>query len=96
MRKSYLLAYDDQLGTRDKVKSYLESMQDILHWRYDMPHSFYVISEADAGTLATRLRELAGESGKFVFCEFTGNEQGWLTEASWYLINHKRHRPKTR
>ena len=95
MRRAYLLAYDDELGTRDRVKTHLDSMDEVITWRYDMPHSFYIITESSADHLARRLRELAGEKGKFVFTEFTGNEQGWLTGDSWYLINNKKHQPKT-
>lgn len=90
MSKAYLLAYSDDVGSREVVKGYLNSMSEVTHWRYDMPHTFYVISEASAQALSDRFRELGGSKGRFVFVEFTDNHQGWLTKASWHLINHKR------
>ncbi len=95
MKKAYLLVYSGDLGTREQVKGYLSSMDEITHWRYDIPHSFYVISEANAVVLARRLRELSGGKGRFVFTELADNKYGWLTPSSWYLINNKEYKPKT-
>lgn len=95
MKKAYLFAYNDDFGTREAVKSLLNAIPEITHWRYDMPHCFYVISEASAETLATRFRALSGPKGMFLFTEFRGNEQGWLTNESWHLINNKEYKPKT-
>jgi hypothetical protein len=95
MSKAYLLAYSDSLGSRDEVKSLLNSMHEVERWRYDLPHAFYIISDSSAEELANRLRTLSGNDGTFVIVEFAGNEQGWLTEASWYLINNKQYKPKS-
>ena len=94
MMKAYLLAYNDEFGTRDTIKGFLNSMDEIVHWRYDMPHSFYLISEASANDIANRLHELNGGQGLFIVTEIAGNEQGWLLEESWYLINNKQYKPK--
>mgnify|MGYP001419317660 CR=1 FL=1 len=94
MSKAYLLAYSDDFGSRDQVKAFLESMPEVTMWRYDMPHAFYIISDASAQQLSDRLHTLGLTGGRFVVVEFTGNEQGWLTEESWYLINNKQYKPK--
>jgi hypothetical protein len=94
MNRPYLLVYSDTLGSRQEVKNYLNSMNEILTWRYDLPNSFYLVSDSNARVLAKRLRELAGDKGRFIITEISANDRGgWLTADSWYLINN--HRLKT-
>ena len=92
MKKAYLFVYNDDVGTRDEVKKTLSEMPEITHWRYDMPNCFYVISEASAKQLAEHLRQLK-PNGMFIFTEMAGNEYGWLTSESWYLIQKKAYKP---
>ena len=53
MKKVYILFYSNSLGTREEVRDYLDSLSEVLHWRYDIPNVFYLISEENAETLAT-------------------------------------------
>ena len=94
MKRAYLFLYDDQVGTRAEVKAFLNSMDEVITWRYDMPHSFIIISESSADVLTRALRKITGDKGMFLFTQFSGNEQGLLTTESWYLINNKAHKPK--
>ena len=95
MRKAYLLVHSETLGSRDQVKAVLNRLPEVLTWRYDLPHSFYILSETDAGTLARRIREESGNKGRFIVTEIASNKYGWLTPESWYLINQKRTKPKS-
>ncbi|OQY52850.1 MAG: hypothetical protein B6247_16160 [Candidatus Parabeggiatoa sp. nov. 2] len=52
MKKVYILFYSNSLGTREEVRDYLDSLSEVLHWRYDIPNVFYLISEENADTLA--------------------------------------------
>lgn len=95
MKRAYLLAYSDTVGNQEKMAGFLGQLQDIIsHWRYDMPNSFYLVSTADAKTIASRLRTLTGDSGRFIVSEITDNSWGWLTDESWYLIKQKEYKPK--
>jgi hypothetical protein len=95
MRKAYILAHSRTLGTREEIKACLNAIPEILTWRTDMLHSFFLISEADAKTLAARIRECRGHQGRFMVTEVEkGRASGWLTKDSWYLLNHKTKRPK--
>jgi hypothetical protein len=95
VKKAYLLAFSASLGTQEQVKAHIEKIPEIILWRYDMPHSFYLISEASAEILAKRLREATGEgNGRFIIAELSPNYYGWLTSESWYLIKHKEPKPK--
>jgi len=93
MKKSFLLAYSDTLGSRDRVKEFLEAMPEIIHWRYDMDNSFYIVSEKSAKELAQEIRIRSGESGRFIIVELE-TYFGWLTNESWYLIKEKNYKPK--
>ena len=95
MRRAYLLAFSATLGTRDQVKALLDQVSEVITWRTDLPHSFYIVSEADAGTLVKRIREASGNKGRFIVTEIATNRQGWITPESWYLINQKRLKPKS-
>jgi hypothetical protein len=79
MRRVYLLAYSDSLGTREQVKQCLNKMQEVIAWRLDPPHAFYIVSEESAPVLANRIREILGK-GRFIVTEIDENRQGWLTQ----------------
>jgi hypothetical protein len=68
-------------------------LPEIITWRYDQPHAFYLISNKDAKTIAARLHDLAGGKGRFIVSEITDNSSGWITTESWYLIQNKQQKP---
>ena len=96
MKKAYLLVYSDLFGSREEVKDYLNSMQDVDTWRYDLPNCFYLISEESAETLADQLIELSEGKGRFIVSETTDNRQGLLSQETWFLIENKSKFRKTR
>jgi len=89
VKKAYLLEYSTSFGMREAVRDYLNAMPEVTHWRCDMAHSFYLISEASAAELATRLRQLSGGNGRFLVTELPDNKAGWLSKKSWYLMRNK-------
>jgi len=92
VKKAYLLVFSDEFGTREQVKQWLNEMPEIITWRYDMPHSFYVISENTAAEIANPLHDRSGK-GRFLVSEITANKWGWLPQATWYLLDQKEHKP---
>lgn len=92
MRKSYLFVYNDEVGTREKIKSILDQMSSVITWRFDMPNVFYIISERSVDEIAKEFETIAGTNGLFIFLEYNGNAQGRLTGESWYLLNNKYHK----
>lgn len=94
MKRAYLLAFSDGLGTREQIKECLNTMPSVLTWRYDMTNAFYLISEESADVISNELRERIKSNGRFIVTEISENRQGWLTEASWYLIRYKQHQPE--
>ena len=88
-RQAYLLVYNDEVGTREQVRDFIDGVPEILNWRYDIPHTFYLVSECSAEELADLLLGFAGKQGRFLIAEVTGNKQGWLPRRTWELLNHK-------
>jgi hypothetical protein len=94
MKKAYLFIYSDSVGDRETVKGWLNEMSEIIHWRFDLPNTFYLISESSADELSGKVLEYTDKKGRFLISEYSGNSQGWLPSEAWYLLNNKRHKPK--
>ena len=93
MRKAYIFVYSDKLGTRDEVIKCLDNILEVHTWRYDMPNSFYIISDYSADEIAHSIHNFTGKT-RFIVSEITSNKQGWLSEETWFLINNKYHKSK--
>lgn len=87
MNKTYLFIYSDIIGDRDLVKKYLESMNEVIHWRYDMPNCFYIKSNSSAQELTEALVSRLGDDKRFLFAEISENKQGYLPKATWEFLN---------
>jgi hypothetical protein len=91
--KSYIFVYSAELGTRDEVKHWLDSMRSIIRWRYDLPNCFYLVSHESAQFISEEIRKKK-ESGRFLITEVDSNNYyGWLTNESWHLIQTKNYKP---
>ena len=90
MIHAYLFIYDDAVGTREQLKEFLDKRPEVIsHWRYDLPHAFYLVSEKTAQELYAMLQEWNQERGRFLICEVGTNKQGWLPKKTWTLLNEK-------
>lgn len=91
MRKAYLLVFSDSTGGRPVIRAWASGEKKaVLHWRYDMPHSMYLISEKSAADLAASLTRRLGRKGRFLITEITDNRQGLLPKDTWNLLREKR------
>ena len=84
-RRAYLFIYNDDVGTREQIREFLDELPEVLNWRYDIPHAFYVVSRCGAQELAERIREFS--EGRFLIAEVTKNKQGLLPRRTWNLLN---------
>lgn len=89
MRKSYLFTYNEVIGSREEVGKYLDSLSQIINWRYDIPNSFYLVSELSADQISDLILKFTNKKGLFIVTEITSNKQGWLPEKTWAVINKK-------
>ena len=94
MRRAYLFLYADELGTRDEIKEFLNARPEVLYWRYDLPNTFYLISEHNAQELTDAIHAFNKHSASYLVSEVGANTDGWLVEATWNLLNAKY--PKTK
>lgn len=96
MRKAYLFVYSSNLGTKEQIKECLNQIPQVIHWRTEILHSFYLISESSASELVSLIRECRGNKGRFLITEISeSNRQGVLPKDSWYLIKEKKRKEKS-
>ena len=86
-KRTYLLVYAADLGDREDVRDHLDDMPEVLHWRYDLPNAFYLVSDVSAEELANKIKPLG--NGRFIVTEITKNSEGWLPLRSWEIIVKK-------
>lgn len=87
--KSYIFIYNNSLGTREEIKCILDSLPEILHWRFELPYTFFLVSEETANGLAKKIQKVLGDNGKFLLSEYSENSQGLLSEKSWRFLESK-------
>ena len=87
MKRTYLLIYSDKLGTREEIRAFLDKRSEILNWRYDLPHTFYLVSDLSAEELYEVIQSHNQERGLFLISEVGQTTQGWLPAKSWMLLN---------
>lgn len=86
----YLLVYGNKTGDRESIKKTLNSIPEVLNWRFDMPNSFYLKSEKTAEELSALFaKTLNKDSKRFLILEITDNKQGYLLKDTWEFINKK-------
>ena len=81
----YFLAYNNQLGTRQEIIDVLNTMAEVRHWRYDMPNSFYIYSDANCKELLDKIRVLRGSRGRCVLVKMD-TYSGWLPKETWTFL----------
>ena len=88
-KRAYLLIYSSGVGTREEVRDYIDELPEILNWRYDIPHAFYLVSESSADEITEKILTFTDGDGRFLITEVTENSQGWLPKRTWQLLNEK-------
>lgn len=78
----YLMVYGDNLGTREQIKSVLNGLPEVAHWRFDMPNSFYIYSDTTAKDLMDKIRTARGSAGRCVMVKMD-QYYGWLPDKTW-------------
>jgi hypothetical protein len=94
MTRYFVLTYTKELGTRPAIKACLNSLPEVISWRSELPNSFFLQSESDAGTIGRALIKcLSPELPRFFIAEVTkvpsGSNYGWLTDASWEFLGQR-------
>ena len=87
--KTYLFIYSDAMCNRDTIKTAIAGIPEIIRWRYDIPNSFYVHSNASADELTAKMANKFPGRKCFLFVEISENRQGYLSKETWSFLNQK-------
>jgi hypothetical protein len=91
MKKIYLLIYSSALGTRDQVKALLDEMPEVISWRYEIPYSFFIISERTKKEIGLVLHERAHDpkQARILVVDITNDTSiyGWISRDTWNYIS---------
>ncbi len=87
--KTYLFIYSDAMCNRDTIKTAIAGIPEIIRWRYDIPNSFYIHSNASADELTAKIANKFPGRKCFLFVEISENRQGYLSKETWNFINQK-------
>ena len=88
-QRAYLLIYSGGVGTREEIRDYIDNLPEILNWRYDVPHAFYLVSESTAEEITDLILRFSRGEGRFLVTEVVENSQGWLPRGAWRFLNEK-------
>lgn len=87
MKRTYLFVYADSLGSRDVVKTIIDSIPQIVDWLYDIPNCFYLKSTCSANELVDLVKaKTQVKDPVFFITEITTNRQGYLTKDVWNFL----------
>lgn len=86
----YILICSNAWGEREEVTKVLSECDLITHWRYDLPNSYYLVSDNTANEIAKYLQEKFLKK-RFILVEMNlNNVQGWLPKDTWsYFRKYK-------
>ena len=87
--RTYLFIYSDAMCNRDTIKTAIAGIPEIIRWRYDIPNSFYIHSNASADELTAKIANKFPGRKCFLFVEIFENRQGYLSKETWNFINQK-------
>lgn len=88
-KKAYILIYSDVKMDRQDVQRWADAERKVITWRYDLPNSFYLVSENSASELADSFAETFGKV-RFLITEISTNRQGFLPKNTWYFLRNKK------
>lgn len=92
MKWTYLLLFNDKVGTREEVKSFLNSKPaDIDNWYTCFSNAFFVVSERASSGLRIAMREFTENKpgARFFIVDVDSDRDGWMPQGAWdFLREH--------
>ena len=86
---NYILVFNDDVGTIDQVKDFLESRSEILTWYYCMTHAIFIRSKYTANSLQKMFREFTKDKGRFIILDCDTDRNGWLPRKAWDFMKNE-------
>lgn len=86
--KAYIISFYQQEISDDELAGFLDSQDEILNWRKEIPNSVFVVSNDNAHTLS-KLIENEFPQSTFLVSEYVPyNSDGLLDEETWAFLNN--------
>lgn len=84
----YILTFNDNYSTRDKITNYFDGERDVVKdWYYCFTNSIFFVSSLPPNELNRFLLNLS-KSGRFFISEIkTGKNNGWMPQGAWDFVN---------
>jgi hypothetical protein len=90
MRKppwTYLFLFDDEVGSWERVKSFIDSRWEIINWHSYFANAFLIVSSLDASHLSDVItKNLTKKKGRFLILDTDTDRNGWLPRSAWNLM----------
>jgi hypothetical protein len=87
---TYILVFDDAVGTRREVLDFLDRRPEILDWFTCLPNAVFIVSNKTANELASLFRSFTADKGRFVILDTDTDRNGWLPRKAWNFINGRK------
>jgi hypothetical protein len=85
--KSYVIVISSELGTRDELQDFLDSIYEVTYWYACLPNCIFYTSSITMTDLTEKIRVRFGDK-RFFITECIYDSNGWLPKEAWHLIQH--------
>ena len=83
---NYILVFSSSVGTREQVKEFIDSREEILTWYLCMSHAIFIRSNQDATGLQKIFKEFTRDRGRFIILDCQTDRNGWLPKNAWAFL----------
>lgn len=85
--KAYIISFYQQEISDDELVGFLDTRDEILNWRKELPNTVFVVSNHNAQIISMIIGEEFPESS-FIVSEYVPyNSDGLLDEEAWNFLN---------
>ncbi|SRR6266487_1471820 len=86
-RWSYILVFDDGLGTRQEIQNFLDTRPEILNWYACMSNAIFIVSDKTASNVREVISAFNKNGANFIILDANTDKNGWLPRKAWDFLN---------
>lgn len=83
---NYILVFSDSVGSREDVKDFINSRDEIITWYLCMSNAIFIRSKLAATSLQKVFREFTNDKGRFIILDCDTDRNGWLPTKAWQFM----------
>jgi len=87
---NYILVWSDKVGTREEIKRFIDSREEIITWYLCMSNAIFIRSRLNATSLQKVFREFTKDEGRFIILDCDTDRNGWLPRDAWKFMRNER------